>query len=127
LRGNDGGLKAVFRELQPLRPGKASAGMAVSATRGESACLGIAFARANIGEDACQAPQVSWLRALPQFYGNMSRPDKCRKRPRHAPYYCIASAGELWFERLDFGVLTIWPGSLFQGFAFRPFGGGRIV
>src|ERR1700730_11752067 len=28
-----------------------------------------------------------------------------------APYYCIAIGRELWFERLDFGVLAIWPGT----------------
>src|SRR6202790_2510537 len=30
---------------------------------------------------------------------------------RSAPYYCIAIGRELWFERLDFGALAIWPGT----------------
>src|SRR5260370_42699801 len=30
---------------------------------------------------------------------------------RSVPYYCIAIGRELWFERLDFGVLAIWPGT----------------
>src|SRR3984893_10538104 len=30
---------------------------------------------------------------------------------RSAPYYCIAIGRELWFERLDLGVLAIWPGT----------------
>src|ERR1700736_1277525 len=30
---------------------------------------------------------------------------------RSAPYYGIAIGRELWFERLDFGVLAIWPGT----------------
>jgi len=36
------------------------------------------------------------------------------RAPAPSSYYCIASAGELWFERLDFGVLTIWPGTFFK-------------
>jgi hypothetical protein len=32
-----------------------------------------------------------------------------------APYYCIARPQELWFERLDFGILAIWPGYPLRG------------
>src|SRR5258708_21631884 len=46
--------------------------------------------------------------------------------PRGMPYYCIARGGELWFERLDFGVLAIWP-RYFQEYVPRPFVRGRIV
>jgi len=54
-----------------------------------------------MGLSSAVPQQIPAIRPVPQQ--NMAREGELRMR-RPEAHYCIATAGELWFERLDFEV-----------------------
>src|SRR5581483_6339833 len=92
-----------------------------------------ALAHATLGyirQIACQAAERCLARAKPRFHGEI-RICPCHSERgatlSNCPYYCIAMTCELWFERLDFGCLTIWHGHLLAAFPAAGRGADRAA